>query len=321
MTISNEEKPTQEDQFDTLTQLIRETTGLDEDQAKTIVYYAIATYALPVLGKFPLLTIYGPAGTGKTTILQILKEISYKPVEIDGKATKAALRDSLKTNTTAIIDEADDMYEDWMVNRYSRESAKTPVKQKIFGEWSQKTTDLFGAAVLHRRIPFKDPAILSRSIVLSTKRKKEGVEPSKAEEFQPYAIVLKEIAERVEWEHVKERGGSRIADTWAPLLEVDTLFEGVWSTTFAAKEIKEAEDGEVVERVPVGEITKSLSDDLALNSWQVGQVLRDLGFDTKTAGGKQYVFIGGKENFIQVAQFIGFQDEWLEADVFVEEAA
>ena len=74
MTISNEEKPTQEDQFDTLTQLIRETTGLDEDQAKTIVYYAIATYALPVLGKFPLLTIYGPAGTGKTTILKILKE-------------------------------------------------------------------------------------------------------------------------------------------------------------------------------------------------------------------------------------------------------
>ena len=64
-----------------------------------------------------------------------------------------------------------------------------------------------------------------------------------------------------------------------------------------------------------------MSDDLALNSWQVGQVLRDLGFDTKTAGGKQYVFIGGKENFIQVAQFIGFQDEWLEADVFVEEAA
>ena len=126
------------------------------------------------------------------------------------------------------------------MNRYSRQSASISVKQKSQGDYQQKKINLFGATALHRRKPFKDPAILSRSIVLRTKSKKGGVEPYKAEDFQPFVSVLQALAEKVNWEHVVERGGDRISDTWAPLLEVDAIFGGDWTGTFAAAEMEKA---------------------------------------------------------------------------------
>jgi energy-coupling factor transporter ATP-binding protein EcfA2 len=334
---------TLEQDIQPLISLIEATTALDNDRAKTVIYYAIATYGLPKLEKCPVLAIYGPAGTGKTTILQILQAISYRPTgALDGKMTKAALRDSLKDETTALIDEADNIHEEWLVNRYSRQSASTTVKQSSFGEWQQIKRNLFGATALHRRQPFKDPAILSRSIVLSTKSKKGGVKPFKAEHFKSYADVLASVAETVDWEKVSERGGDRIADTWAPLLEVAELFGGEWSAAFADKEMEKArndldlgqqeepsqavfqalvalamsEGGYVKERVPLAEITCHVPDDLGLNSWQIGSLVREWGIRTKNAGGKQYAYVDGKAQLVEVAQVLGIQDEWLvgEAD-------
>ena len=43
-----------------LTKLVQTTVGLDENQATTVVYWAIATYGLRKLGKFPILAINGP---------------------------------------------------------------------------------------------------------------------------------------------------------------------------------------------------------------------------------------------------------------------
>lgn len=327
--------------------LIGSDTSLNPDQARTLIYFAIATYGLPNLEKFPVMAIFGPAGTGKTTILQILRAVASKPATIDGKVSKAVLRDSLTENSTALIDEADDIHEQWLVNRYSRQSASTVVNQQTQEGWLKMQTNLFGATALHRRIPFKDPAILSRSIVLRTKSKKGGVGTYSPEDFYPYAAVLQSISEKVDWENVAERGGDRISDTWAPLLEIDALFGGEWSSTYAAKEIEKAQanlnlgqqeeptlavfqalvsiamsdDGEVKERVPLGNITQVVRESQELDSWQTGQLVRDMGFETKTAGGKQYVFIGGKEKLVAVANDLGIEDEWLDGDVDAEEAA
>ena len=176
---------------------MHETTGLDDDQAKTIIYYAVATYGLPQLDKFPLLGIYGPAGTGKTTILGILGDIAYKPTWLDGKVTRAVLRDSHRFDATVLIDEADDMHEELLVNTYSRQSAPTTVKRRGETDWLQKTINLFGATAHHRRRPFRDPAILSRSVVVRTRRK-VGVIPYRAEDFKPYVEVLKALADTVD---------------------------------------------------------------------------------------------------------------------------
>ena len=94
MTIFNNN--TTEESMQPLVELIQRTTGLDENQATTVVNCAIATHGLPKLEKFPILAFRGPAGTGKTTLLTILGDIAYAPVYIDGKVTTAVLRDSLK---------------------------------------------------------------------------------------------------------------------------------------------------------------------------------------------------------------------------------
>ena len=39
------------------------------------------------------------------------------------------------------------------------------------------------------------------------------------------------------------------------------------------------------ERVLVADIMRKVQDGLRLNSWQVGKLLRDLGFETDTVGG------------------------------------
>ena len=212
----SEDHPTPpEGRIDSLVQLIQSTTGLDGNDSRTVVYFAIATHALPNLEKFPLLAIYGPTSTGKTTLLLIIKQLSYEAAMIDGKATKAVLRDELRAAKTALIDEADDIYEEWMVNRYSKDSAKIEVNRPQQGGWSRDTINMFGATALHRRTPFRDPAILGRSLTVSTRPKEGGVRPFKAADFQLYKEGLGALAQEVNWERGRDESTDRIADTWA----------------------------------------------------------------------------------------------------------
>ncbi len=337
-TSSQEKEASPEAKVQGLVELIMSASGLDNNQVRTVILYAIATYGLAKLEKFPVLVFQGPAGTGKTTLLGIMRAISCNPSDIiDGKVSKSVLRDSLKYETTALVDEADEIAEEYLVNRFSRESSIVAVNKPSPWGWQQQKLNLFGGTAMHRRKPFKDHAILSRSIVLRTKNKKGGAEPFKAENFEPYASVLQTLAEIVDWEHVKERGGSRTADSWAPLLEVDATLEGEWTNSYATGAMAKAEenletgqgeepsqavflvllslamseDGAVEERVLLSDITENLAEELGLGSWQVGSLLRDLGFPMKKAGGKTYALIGGKKKLVEVAKELGIEDEWL----------
>ena len=44
-------------------------------------------------------------------------------------------------------------------------------------------------------------------------------------------------------------------------------------------------------------------------------MLRDLGFDTRTAGGKQYAYTGGSAMLVKAGLMLGVQDEWIEQEV------
>ena len=195
--------------------------------------------------------------------------------------------------------------------------------------------DIFGATALHRRRPFKDPATLSRSIVIKTKKTK--VDAYLAEEFAEFAPVLADIAKHVTWNRVPEHGGDRIADTWAPLLVVNELFGGDWES-YANGQIKAAQDnldlghetepsqavykaflslaigddGKVLDRVPPGSIAKALSDEDILSSYQVGVTLHDLGFVKMNRGGQAYIVTGGRDNLIAIGRGLGIEDEWFD---------
>lgn len=319
--------------------LIEGTTGLEVNQAKTVVYFALATHGLPHLNKFPILTLYGPAGTGKTTLLGILKEIAHRPSWIDGKVSKAELRDSLDAETTALIDEADNVAEPWLVNRYSRQSASTSVKRERLSGWERESLNLFGATALHRRRPFQDPAILSRSIVISTIPKAGGVRGFTEEDFRPFRHELATIASDIDWDIYDKASANRISDTWEPLLWVAACLEDSEWQRYAEQEKRkaasnlsagqeeepsqavyeaflalalESRDGEPKERVLLSTVVRNVAP-LKLNSWQVGQILRDLGFETKKVGGRQYVYTGGTESLTAIGRKLDLDDEWLKA--------
>jgi energy-coupling factor transporter ATP-binding protein EcfA2 len=324
--------------IDPLVKLIQSTTGLDGNDSRTAVYFAIATHALPNLRKFPILAIYGPTGTGKTTLLLIIEQLSREAVKIDGKATKAVLRDSLRVETTALIEEADDTHEEWMVNRYSKDSDAIEVNRPKQGGWSRDTINVFGATALHRRTPFRDPAILSRSITVNSRHKAGGVSAFRPADFNQYSAELKELAQRVNWELGGEENTDRIADTWLSLLALDAFLGGDWGQ-FAEQQMERARadlrlgheeepsqavyrsflalalQNEVLgpeERVLLADIARTVQDGLQLNSWQVGKLLRDLGFKTDTAGGHRYAYTGGSVKLVEAGLMLGVQDQWIE---------
>ena len=327
--------------IDELVELVESVSGLRRDRAKTVVYYAVATHGQDNLDKIPVLTLYGPAGTGKTTLLDILGLLAREAKSVDGKATKAVIRDALIGVRTALVDEADTVYERWMENRYARKAAQVQVKRERTDGWVQTILSLFGATVLARRQPFRDPAILSRCVVVRTGYRAGGVSPFLEEDFDGYADMLKSIAATVPWEDIRGRQGDRIDDTWAPLRCVAAWLKDEAWLGYATEEIDKARSelrlgqGEepteavfqailalaleddrpiatVAERIPLSAIAKHFVEEgEKLNSWQVGQIARQLGFGVGSKGGTRYVYTGGADTLRAIGLDLGISDEWL----------
>ena len=323
-----------------LTELIHATNGLDLNNARTVAYYAIATYEIKSLQKFPILVFSGAAGTGKTTLLDVLRNIAFEPPKslINGNVTKAVLRDSLGKQTTALIDEADNVHEDLLLGRYSKQSSTIEInKAGREGGYSKRSVDVFGATALHRRKPFKDSALLSRSIVVRTK--KANVEVYSAEKFAEFASSLEDIAKHVDWTRVPELGRDRVSDSWAPLLAVHEYVGGDWGD-FAEEEMKAAEgnlsfghesepvqsaynsflslalaeEDDVAERILMGAIAKNLPEEESLSSYQVGIILTDLGFVKSKRGGHFYFYTGGRDKLFAAGRTLGIEDEMFEEE-------
>ena len=330
-----------------LAELVGKTTGLDENQAKTVVYYALITHGMDKLEKAPVLMLYGPYGSGKSTLMDLLATLVCNPRALDGKVSKAGLRDALKPDTTALIDEADGIYERWFENRYSRKASHLEVKRERSTGWKQEPLFLFGATVLARRKPLREAAIQSRSVIVRTKYQADGVAPYRDDDFAGYRDVLQDLAAQVPWESVSGSQGSRIADTWAPLLCVATWLEDEAWEECARKQMEKAsaelrlgqedepteavfqalltlalEGGEGApasdpkDRILIGDVKKRLADDgQKLTSWQVGGIVRELGLDARKAGGNLYVYTGGADKLRAAGRALGIQDDWLDEEV------
>jgi energy-coupling factor transporter ATP-binding protein EcfA2 len=308
--------------------------GLDDNQAKTVVYWAIATHAIEKLEIMPILIIYGGYGSGKSSLFKVLKQICHSPMSIDGKVSRAEFRDSLKPNTTALIEEADDISEDWILKRYDRQISNTSVKRGSASQgWTPEKLNLFGAAVLHRRVPFKDPAVDSRSITIKTIHK-----PGSYSMVTLNATDLMNIAAAIDWLKILPLPGNRAGDTWMPLFQAASVCMDIAWIQYAAgelnKAIKSLKVGQDYEpnllviskltalaiddknlqlkpRVALRAIEKGLKDDGEhLNSWQVGRILRDWAFEVKTIGGTRHVLVD-KAHLLEVAKQLGIDDDLL----------
>jgi hypothetical protein len=92
--------------------------GLDTNQAKTVVYWAIATHAIDKLTIIAILVITGPFSSGKSKLISLIEQICYQPRPIDGEVSKAVLRDKLEENTTLLVEEADKVDEQLIFVQY-----------------------------------------------------------------------------------------------------------------------------------------------------------------------------------------------------------
>lgn len=308
--------------------------GLGLNTAKTVVYWAIATHAIDKLKIMPILVLQGGHGTGKSTLIGLLKQICHCPIHIDGRVSKAELRDSLKPNTTTLIEEADEVNESLIRNRYDRQTANTIVKRGSASQgWTRDPMNLFGATVLHRRLPFKDPAVDSRSITIKTTYK-----PGSYSMPTLNGTALASIAASVDWSKLLAIPDGRAGDTWMPLFQAafycndtDWLQYAVGELNKASASLSVGQEYEPSQlivsklvslaitpdlqqlkpRVALQEITKALKNDgHDLNPWQVGKILRGLGFQTKLSGGTNYVYID-KAHLLAVAKQLGIDDDAL----------
>jgi Cdc6-like AAA superfamily ATPase len=101
-------------------------TGLTLNEAKTIVYWVIATYGLKKLDCFPPLVIYGPPETGKSTILKFVTQLVNG--HVISTTSRAEFRDQLVDNRIVCIEEGDEVDEALILKRYSRESGQVHIK-------------------------------------------------------------------------------------------------------------------------------------------------------------------------------------------------
>jgi len=146
-------------------------TGLSENEAKTVVYWAVATYGLEVLECFSLLLAQGQPETGKSTILKKIRELT--DAKFVSTTSPAEFRDILVKHPVVLIEEADTANEDLLLKRYARETGQVNIKSKGSKSSEAYTSvkgNLYGATAIHRRYALESLALQSRTIVIKTKK-------------------------------------------------------------------------------------------------------------------------------------------------------
>jgi len=161
-------------------EVLKMSAGHNSYQARKIAYYILGTWHLSHFDPFPGLVFYGAPSTGKTASMNVCKELCCKAVTITSDSiTEAAFKQTMAdaNNGTLIVEEADKVternLESLLIARYSKSSAHVSKMVKLGGDWVKSDLITFGASVLHRRILFRDPALLRRMIKVKTMRKKK----------------------------------------------------------------------------------------------------------------------------------------------------
>ena len=161
------------------------------------------------------MVILGPPATGKSSLLESITRLVYIPRVIEAESIPT-FRDKLannppKSTCTAILDEGHTVYEDYLIKRYSKNTAELNYKKKAGGRWETDTINIFGATVIVRRTPFQDAATTSRSIYIRTRYKRGHY---RVPSFRKARSNLSKIAHEVD---INRDSSERISNNWMPL--------------------------------------------------------------------------------------------------------
>jgi hypothetical protein len=265
-------------------------------------------------------------GTGKSQTEHIIKDFAYEPHAFSLRSrTLPAIRDELAAcyQGTAIIEEADQAWKDgemaferMLSDRYQRASGEAALKVKIEDEWETVKKKYFGATVLHRRIPFNDPALDGRSVLVHFRADTSRPYDEYSEQ-DPWIAEGSKLLRGVKFKlpEVNTPAGiaARVFNTYKPLLSVaqlcgddefgEQVLQRLQRETLELKEAQSEEpDGLVLRAIVEAVFAREepefryvkfsvLSEAILRNHKfnlqprQIGPIARELGFETKTAHG------------------------------------
>ena len=338
--------PKNTDTISHIAQTIENTTGLDYNSALTVIQYAALSYRLSDLQFCPPIIIQGETNTGKTTLLSMVAQLAANATIFGGQNSAVVLRDSLKENTTLLIDEADFIDENILISRFSRESSKRNVNRPMQnGAFLPQQLNLFGATLLHRRTPLKDPAIASRCIALTSRAKPlNSLQPYIPGSLSECVGNVASMSIGITAAELSVPVVGRALSSWQPMLVLHKKVFGEtdWCNwvdeqiTYASELLQSGREDEprtriwsaiaangftryeefnmqtIKTRVLLNDIVKYIrSEGTEFNGWQVGQLAREMGFTVQRSGGHQWIIIHSLDQLKDIVRELNILDSLL----------
>ena len=213
---------------DPVVQSLIDTAKLNPRDAKTCIYWRLASRYSAQLQFFPALALVGPSGSGKTSIMDALHQMPGESSDILACTifTMASLRDELEKyrDKLFIADEFDEVKKEvgyLMMARTTRSMSNITFKRQVGdgNKYEQVTINIFGPTILHTRNLIDDPARSSRAIQIFTRH-----EDGPFADFDPSYVAMASL--EFDMSQVVYKGGRTIS-TWSPILEIAKQLEDV----------------------------------------------------------------------------------------------
>jgi hypothetical protein len=332
--------------------ILEKATALDQLFRKIVIYYTLATHCIEHVSTFPMLVLMGPMGTGKSQTQLVVKAFAYRARDFSLRGrTLPTIRDCLGEcqDGTAIIEESDrawkdsERFEAMLSDRYQRATAQASLKEKAGDNYETTEVIYFGATVLHRRMPFGDPALDGRSVFVHFKanHNKTYVQYS---ETDPLVIEGRKLIKDLTFlpPQVAPLPGvaGRVFDTHKLLLStaqmcgdeqfIDSVSEQLQLETDQLKEAQSVEPagmvlqalieclstgGKLVFRyIKIRDLRTSLwnNQHVEMSPHQVAVMARQMGFETKHSHGVTVV-VSTPRSLIAACEDLGYEDEAIAA--------
>ena len=327
-----------------LVTVLMEASNLDENQAKTLVYYCLMTWS-DKPKKRPILVLDGESGTGKNDLMKLMLPWCREPKWINAdRTTESVLRDQLASTVTVFVEEADKTTdsakcEGWYKIRYEetgkgKKYRKQTVNTRGYTINKEETLDHYGYTILHVQNAFQstemDRRTLKMTIFKNNNRKYKVTEV-------PLEEVPIEIVEEIDWDAEVEQDYSGSAwDVWLPFMRIATHLEDTEWLEYARQQIdlKSKEDAlsgvyelkgivfseiiplydqavkQSIRRVAITEIRRAISErGYFYTEKQIAKAAKDLGFTVYYPQNKAHIKIEGGELLSRVKTKVGLPEE------------